>query len=72
MINRLTCTNCHSQVNLFAGFGVLMHRNSDQSSRVAMTTCLDQAYPRETRYTDTATTACATCLPTLGFEVNHG
>ena len=69
MIARCTCSNCGSETRAFAGFGVQMVRNSDQATRIVMAQCLDQAYPRETRFTDTITPACMACVSALGFEV---
>ena len=72
LINRYTCINCGSETHLFAGYAVEMRRNSDASTRLLRTACLDQAYPRETHYLDTGVQACSLCLPAQGFEVENG
>lgn len=74
LINLCSCQTCKSSRSLFAGFGILMYRNADDSSRIVMTPQLDPAYPRQTHYTQTITAACADCLSQFGFTLGdpHG
>lgn len=69
LINRCTCSGCGEEINLFAGFGVEMYRNSDQSTRIVMTPVLDPAWPKATHFTHTVTSACSSCLADHGFTL---
>jgi hypothetical protein len=68
LLNVCTCQQCHTKQTQFAGFGVLMTRNSDAAERIVMTPQLDPAFPRRTHYTATITAACVYCLPESGFS----
>lgn len=67
LINRCECSGCGSFLDLFAGFGVEMYRNSDKATRIVMTPVLDPAWPRATHFTETVTAACASCIEDQGF-----
>lgn len=69
LLNICTCEQCASRTTQFAGFGVLMYRNSDNATRIVMTPRLDQAFPLDTHYIETLTAACPACLPSLGFNL---
>lgn len=71
LINTCVCRHCGSRSQQFAGFGVLMYRNSDAAERIVMTPQLDPAFPRRTHHTATITEACAVCLPEQGFNLTE-
>jgi|GEM_PF-4229798 len=68
LINRIHCTCCGSVNSVFAGFGVSMFRNADQTERIVMTPVLDPAFPRRTHYTETFLSSCIECITNQGFN----
>jgi hypothetical protein len=69
LLNLCTCQHCGAKSTVFAGFGVLMYRNSDSAERIVMTPQLDTAFPRDTHWMETITAACASCLGERGFTL---
>jgi hypothetical protein len=69
LLNLCTCQHCGTSQTVFAGFGILMYRNSDASERIVMTPQLDTAFPRDTHYMETITAGCPSCLPSRGFNL---
>lgn len=68
LVNRVHCSCCGSITPMFAGFGVSLFRNSDQTERIVMSPALDPAFPRETHYTETFLSSCVECITNQGFN----
>ena len=72
MVTVCTCKVCGNEARTFAGFGVAMFRNSDQSERIVITQGLDKDWPRETHVIHSTADSCLTCMVAEGFEAKNG
>lgn len=62
LLEQTYCTGCGSQHEKFLGFGTLMHRQADQTTRILMAHGRDQGLPLQRHYTSTKTEACVSCF----------
>lgn len=56
-----TCTHCHTQHQLFRGFGTRMMRKLDRTVRIAKAECLDRGLPYERHEIIGSAPVCSNC-----------
>lgn len=75
LVHTYHCATCGHEHSMFAGFGISMYRQADKSERILMCGSPDEGYPKETRYTRSATHSCMNCITNQGYpheKESHG